>query len=293
MPELPEVETVRTGLAGVLVGARIAAVEARRPDLRFPLPDRFAQRLSGQRIVSLNRRAKYLVAELSGGEDLVVHLGMTGRFCVLGSGNKSTPGRLAHPAAGGARHDHVLLHLEDERVVVYNDARRFGFMLMMPREERLRHPMFRDLGMEPLSEAMTPQHLAGKARGRRTNLKSFLMDQRVLAGLGNIYVSEALHRARLSPDRAVATLADRNGRPTSAAARLVPAIREVLLDAIAAGGSTLRDYRRADGTVGGFQNAFSVYGREGETCARGGCGGTVSRSVHAGRATFWCPRCQR
>lgn len=293
MPELPEVETVRTGLAGVLVGARIVAVDARRSDLRFPLPEHFAERLCGQRIIALDRRAKYLVASLSGGEDLVIHLGMTGRFSVLGATGKHTPGNFAHVSGKHEAHDHVVLHLEDGRRVVYNDARRFGFMLMMSRDERPVHPMFRHLGVEPLSEALTPDYLAARSTGKKANLKSFLMDQHVVAGLGNIYVSEALYRARLSPDRRAATLSDRQGRPTAGAARLVLAIRQVLLDAIAAGGSTLRDYRQANGAVGSYQNAFAVYGREGERCLREGCGGTIRRAVHAGRATFFCSRCQR
>lgn len=293
MPELPEVETVRRGLAPVLIGARIARVETRRPDLRFPLPERLQARLEGQSVIDLARRAKYLVASLGGGEDLVVHLGMTGRFSIISGSEKVTPGEFEHETSLDLVHDHVVLHLADGRRVVYNDPRRFGFMLMMPRAERAEHPLFRGLGVEPLSEELTADYLAQKAAGKKTNLKAFLMDQRIVAGLGNIYVSEALYRAGLSPTRGAATLADRKSRPAKHAAALVPAIKHVLNDAIAAGGSTLRDYRQADGTIGDFQNSFAVYGREGRKCARAGCAGAVRRRVDSGRATFFCPSCQR
>lgn len=298
MPELPEVETVRRGLEPALVGRRILRVEARRPDLRFPLPERFCERLSGITITGLERRAKYLVAGLSNGDALVMHLGMTGRFTISEKTNGAgatayQPGAYVYESGADPKHDHVVFHLSGGGRVVYNDPRRFGFMVMMPEAERGAHALFRDLGSEPLGDALTPEYLAARSRGKRVNLKAFLMDQRIVAGLGNIYVSEALFHARLSPDRCAASLIDRRGRPTVRAERLVPAIKSVLEQAIAAGGSTLRDYRDADGKAGAFQEAFAVYDRDGAACLRSGCGGTVKRRVHAGRATYACGRCQR
>jgi formamidopyrimidine-DNA glycosylase len=293
MPELPEVETVCRGLAPVLVGRRITDLETRRPDLRFPLPEHFAERLVGQRVTSLERRAKYLIAGLSGGEDLVMHLGMTGRFTIVQRGLRETPGEYANSVGPDPAHDHVVLRLSGGARIVYNDPRRFGFMVMMPHAERFEHPLFHGLGVEPLSPELTPEYLALRARGKKANLKAFLMDQRIVAGLGNIYVSEALFRARLSPNRAAHTIADRRGAATEKAKRLVPAIREVLLHAIDAGGSTLRDYRDANGVSGAFQDAFAVYDRAGQVCLRPGCGGEIRRTVHSGRASFYCSRCQR
>ncbi|MGO4682280.1 bifunctional DNA-formamidopyrimidine glycosylase/DNA-(apurinic or apyrimidinic site) lyase [Hyphomicrobium sp. 2TAF46] len=293
MPELPEVETVRRGLAPVLVGSRIASLEARRPDLRFPLPERFAERVAGQTVIGLERRAKYLIASLSNGEDLVMHLGMTGRFTIVHDGTADTPGQYAHGAAPDPAHDHVVLHLKGGTRVIYNDPRRFGFMVMLARAERLQHPLFRELGAEPLGAELTPDYLASKAKSRKVNLKAFLMDQHVVAGLGNIYVSEALFQAGLSPNRSAKSLANRRGVPTEGAIRLVPAIRDVLERAIEAGGSTLRDYRHADGKRGAFQERFGVYDRAGSPCQTPGCGGEIRRVVHSGRATFYCPRCQR
>jgi formamidopyrimidine-DNA glycosylase len=293
MPELPEVETVRRGLEPVVAGRRIAAVEIRRPDLRFPFPERFAERLAGQRIVRLDRRAKYLIAALSGGEDLVMHLGMTGRFTIVEKGRRDTPGDYANSTGADPAHDHVVLKLSGGAHIVYNDPRRFGFMVMMPHAERSEHPLFRGLGVEPLGPELTADYLAARARGKKANLKAFLMDQRIVAGLGNIYVSEALFRAGLSPNRGARALADRRGLATGRAKALVPAIRDVLERAIAAGGSTLRDYRAADGASGAFQDSFAVYDRTGLPCLRAGCGGEIRRVVHAGRASFYCPRCQR
>ena len=298
MPELPEVETVRRGLEPVLVGHRILRVEARRPDLRFPLPEQFCERLSGIEITGLQRRAKYLVADLSSGDALVMHLGMTGRFTISEKSNGEAenayqPGAYVYESGADPKHDHVVFHLSGGGRVTYNDPRRFGFMVMMPEAERSAHALFRDLGSEPLGDALTPDYLAARARGRRVNLKAFLMDQRIVAGLGNIYVSEALFRAGLSPDRMAASLVDRRGRPTVRAQRLVPAIKSVLEQAIAAGGSTLRDYRDADGNAGAFQEAFAVYDRDGAACLRTGCGGVIKRRVHSGRATYACGRCQR
>lgn len=294
VPELPEVETVRRGLAPALTGRRIAGLEVRRPDLRFPLPERFAERVAGSTVRALSRRAKYLIAELSSGDDLVMHLGMTGRFTVHDElGRAEVPGAYVYEIAGDPAHDHIVLNLEGGTRVVYNDPRRFGFMLLIPHAERARHPLFSALGPEPVGDALTAEYLAARAQDRKINLKSFLMDQRTVAGLGNIYVSEALWRARLSPNRTARTLANRAGRPTEHAVRLVQAIRAVIDAAIRAGGSTLRDYRHTDGATGSFQESFAVYDRDGGACTTPGCAGTVRRVIHTGRATFYCPKCQR
>lgn len=293
MPELPEVETIRRGLEPVLAGARIRRLHMRRPDLRFPLPDHFAERVEGQRIERLIRRAKYLVAELSGGEALVMHLGMTGRFSVVTPQRQQVLGAYVYETEGDPVHNHVAFDLSNGISVIYNDPRRFGFMVMMDAATRERHALFRRMGVEPLGPDLTAEYLASRAHGRKSNLKAFLMDQRNVAGLGNIYVSEALHRAAISPNRAARFLSDRSGLPTDRARALVPAIQSVLEQAIAAGGSTLKDYRHADGERGAFQESFAVYDREGAPCPRPGCGGTIRRTVHSGRATYACTRCQR
>lgn len=293
MPELPEVETVRRGLEPVLAGAKVRRVEARRPDLRFPLPERFAARVEGQTIVRLERRAKYLVAVLSGGEALVMHLGMTGRFTIQSDNRTALLGEYIYPAGADPKHDHVVLHVSGGKRVVYNDPRRFGFMILMADRDRPQHALFKALGAEPLSADLTAEYLAKRAFNRKVNLKSFLMDQRNIAGLGNIYVSEALHRAGLSPDRAARYLCDKRGQPTVRAHSLVPAIQSVLRQAISAGGSTLKDYRHADGEKGAFQEAFAVYDRADAPCVRPGCSGKVRRTIHGGRATYACTVCQR
>ena len=295
MPELPEVETVRRGLEPAMVGRMFNRVETRRPDLRFPLPERMAERLQGRTLEHLGRRSKYLIGRVSGGEVLIMHLGMSGRFTISKAmpGGDKRPGWFTHETGAAPKHDHVVFDMSGGTRVTYNDPRRFGFMVMIAEAELETHPLIRDLGPEPLGNAMTAAYLAERAMGRKADLKSFLMDQRNIAGLGNIYVAEALFRAELSPNRAASCLADHKGRPTARAERLVPAIRQVLEDAIAAGGSTLRDYRAADGELGYFQHQFLVYGRTGEACARPGCQGIVRRSIHAGRSTFHCSSCQR
>lgn len=294
MPELPEVETVRRGLEPAMVGRRIVRLEARRPDLRFALPERFAERVEGRRIEHLGRRSKYLVARIEGGENLIMHLGMTGRFTIEGV----RQGEFVHETGADPKHDHVVFEMVDGKGraasrIVYNDPRRFGFMVMVRQEEFEAHALIRNLGPEPLGNALSADYLAAQAAGRKADLKAFLMDQRNIAGLGNIYVAEALFRAGLSPNRCAACLADSKGRPTGRAHRLVPAIRQVLEDAIAAGGSTLRDYRATDGALGYFQHQFLVYGRAGEACRRPGCRGIVRRSIQGGRSTFHCSACQR
>lgn len=293
MPELPEVETVRRGLAPMLIGRRLALVESRRGNLRFPLPDRFCERLMGQKIERLDRRAKYLVACLSGGEALVMHLGMTGRFTLANPEGEAKLGDYIYESDADPRHDHIIFHIAGLGRVIYNDPRRFGFMLLVPARELALHPLFSNLGPEPLGEDFDPHYLANRAATRKVNLKSLLMDQRVAAGLGNIYVCEALFRAGLSPNRPAKSLRDRWGQPTERAGHLVDAIKSVLRDAIAAGGSTLNDYRNAEGGEGRFQEAFRVYGRAGLPCTRAGCDGRIKRTVHTGRATFYCPRCQK
>jgi len=288
MPELPEVETVMRGLVPVMAGARILRVEQRRADLRFPFPLRMAERLAGRRIASLGRRAKYILFHLDKDEVLVAHLGMTGRFTI----NKAATAAFTHEAGGDLAHDHVVFHLAGGAAVTFNDARRFGYMDLLRTGELATHRFFADLGVEPMSDDFTPGYLAARAAGRKVDLKAVLLDQHVIAGVGNIYASEALWRAGLKPERMAATLADRAGRPNARAVALTAAVRSVLADAIAAGGSSLRDYVQASGELGYFQKAHAVYDRTGQPCRREGCGGTVRRSVQSGRATFHCPRCQ-
>jgi formamidopyrimidine-DNA glycosylase len=293
VPELPEVETVRSGLEPVLLGRRFVRVEQRRKDLRFPLPERFAERLTGRRVARLDRRAKYILLHLDNAEVLAIHLGMTGRFSVRRKGRRSQLGEFAREQSQDAKHDHLVFTLSGGAVVTYNDARRFGYMALIPESEIAQDAFFKGLGVEPLSDDLDAAYLAGRALGRKTDLKAFLMDQRIVAGLGNIYVCEALFRAGLDPWKGAARLATGTGKPTAAARRLVIAIKAVLRDAIRAGGSTLRDYRQANGDIGSFQNAFAVYGRKGEPCVKPGCRGTVRRRTQGGRSTFHCPTCQR
>jgi formamidopyrimidine-DNA glycosylase len=283
MPELPEVETVRRGLAPHLEGARIVRVEQNRPDLRFPLPEHFAERLTGATVEALERRAKYLLARLDTGETLVAHLGMTGRFTV----EDRATGRFHHAAGADPKHTHIVFETDRGARVAFNDARRFGFMELVPTARLADHPWFAGMGPEPLGPAFTPKVLAAALAGRRQNVKATLLDQRVVAGLGNIYVSEALHQAGISPERPAGELTAKE------IGKLVPAIRKVLEAAIAAGGSSLRDYRQADGELGYFQHDFRVYDREEQPCLTRGCAGTVRRTVQAGRSTFFCPACQR
>jgi len=288
MPELPEVETVRRGLAPAMEGERFAKVEVRRGDLRWPLPRNFAERLRGKTVEWLGRRAKYLLADLSSGDVLLMHLGMSGSFRV---GKNSTPGSYYHERSKSTAHDHIVFHMSNGMTVTFNDPRRFGSMKLVPRARLEQEPLLRVLGPEPLGNEFDAAMLAEACAGKKTSLKAALSDQRVVAGLGNIYVCEALFRARLSPKRQASTIADRNGRPNERAERLVDAIKAVLMDAIEAGGSSLRDHRRADGSLGDFQHNFKVYDREGELCP--GCRGKIKRIVQVGRSTFYCPSCQK
>lgn len=299
MPELPEVETVRRGLEPVLVGNAFARVEQRRPDLRFPLPKRFVERLTGRRIEGLDRRAKYILARLDDGQVLIMHLGMTGRFAIEKAGaEKSTPGVFVHDATPGAqfgfpKHEHIVFHLGDGSTVRYSDVRRFGIMDLADADALQSHALFKGLGIEPLGDDLTADWLAGRLKGKTTPIKSALLDQRLIAGLGNIYVCEALHRAGLSPMKAAGTLATKTGRPTEKTGALVEAITSVLRDAIRAGGSSLRDYRHTDGRLGRFQHRFQTYGRADARCMREACNGTIRRIAQGGRSTFYCPICQR
>lgn len=291
MPELPEVETVRLGLREALEGRQLVRVEQRRPDLRFALPERFAARLTGRRVERLNRRAKYLLAELDDGAVLLMHLGMSGSFRIEAVEARA-PGDFHHPRSKDPAHDHIVFDTGAARIV-YNDPRRFGFMALIAPGEFDSHALLKDLGPEPLGNRFDAAVLNAALHGRAAPLKSALLDQRVVAGLGNIYVCEALYRARLSPRRKAGSIATAKGPPGKRVERLVAAIREVLREAIAAGGSSLRDHRRADGELGYFQHAFKVYDREGQPCSTPGCGGTVARIVQSGRSTFLCPACQR
>ncbi len=283
MPELPEVETVRRGLMPVIEGRVIVAAGIRRPDLRFALPEGMAGRLTGARVLRLTRRSKYILADLSTDETLLIHLGMSGRILISGQ----TLGAFHHPHPAPEKHDHVVLDFDNGARVTFNDARRFGAMDLMPTAGQDAHWLLRDLGPEPLGNAFHEDYLIARLRGRRMPIKAALLDQRVVAGLGNIYVSEILHRAGIDPRRAAGRISD------TRLATLVPLTRAVLAEAIEAGGSSLRDYRQTDGELGYFQHAFRVYDREGAPCPTPGCGGHVRRIVQSGRSTFHCPKCQR
>jgi formamidopyrimidine-DNA glycosylase len=296
VPELPEVETVCRGLASDLEGQLLAKVETRRADLRVPFSPGFAARLTGRRITSLKRRAKYILAETDGPDTLVIHLGMSGRITIHAPHSLKRPGLFVHetsqigagtPPQEYGPHDHVVLKTESGTQIVYSDHRRFGLMILVKTDTLSSHSLFKNLGPEPLGRDFSAKSLGAKLRNKRTSIKAALLDQRVVAGLGNIYVCEALHRAKLSPRRIAATVAGVRAQ------RLVPAIKKVLREAIAAGGSSLKDYARTDGELGYFQHNFRVYDRQNEICLEKGCDGIIKRLVQSGRSSWYCPNCQR
>lgn len=272
MPELPEVETVCRGLQPFMEGTRFDMVKLRRKDLRFPFPKRFAGRLEGARVLGLHRRAKYILVSLSSGETLIMHLGMSGRFTV---DDEEQP------------HEHVRFFMSNGHEIGYADPRRFGFMDLGQSDRIFEHKFFVQMGMEPLGNELSGERLSELFRDKKTPIKAALLDQRLIAGLGNIYVCEALFRARISPKRLAKSVIGKR------ADRLAPVIRQVLEEAVAAGGSTLKDYARVDGELGYFQHRFQVYGREGEPCVNKTCGAPVKRIVQGGRSTFYCSKCQR
>ena len=293
MPELPEVETVRRGLEPAMLGQVFARVEQNRPDLRFPLPERFAARLTGRRVEALSRRAKYLIADLDDGQALIMHLGMSGRFVVEAPGTPPVePGAYYNDIGRHLQHDHVVFHLGSGARVTYNDVRRFGFMDLVSRADLTASKHFSGMGIEPLGNELSGETLAKLFAGKFAPLKAALLDQRLVAGLGNIYVCEALFRAGLHPEAEAGSIATATGRPRPAAHALARIIREVLEEAILSGGSTLRDFAHADGSLGYFQHRFRVYDREGQPCTVPGCGTMVSRLVQSGRSTFLCESCQ-
>lgn len=283
MPELPEVETVRRGLLPAMEGQVIELAQVNRADLRWPFPPQMAERLTGARVLRLRRRSKYILADLSTDETLLIHLGMSGRMLISGD----LLGAFHHDHPAPQKHDHVVLTMESGARVTFNDARRFGAMDMFPTATGEAHPLLAALGPEPLGNAFDEAYLSARLKGRNTPIKSALLDQHIVAGLGNIYVCETLYRAGISPKKKAGDLTVKR------ASALVPIIRDVLTEAIEAGGSSLRDYRQTDGELGYFQHTFQVYGREGELCRTPGCTAQIERIVQSGRSSFYCPTCQR
>lgn len=283
MPELPEVETVLRGLAPVLEGRTIVKAKVNRPDLRWPFPENMAGRISGQKISKLWRRSKYILADLSSGESLLIHLGMSGRILISGD----PLGTFVHDHPAAQKHDHVVFDIDNGARVTFNDPRRFGAMDLLSTDGADHHPLLRDIGPEPLSNAFNETYLIERLKGKKSAIKSVLLDQKIVAGLGNIYVCEALYRAGISPKRLAGKTAEKR------LAALVPIIRQVLDEAINAGGSSLRDFRQADGELGYFQHSFNVYGREGLHCVSDGCDHAVQRIVQSGRSSFYCKNCQK
>ena len=287
MPELPEVETVRRGLEPAMSGQTIPRAEIRREGLRWPFPAGLAERLEGARVLALRRRSKYLLADLSSGETMLLHLGMSGRLTVSGLAAPFVPGQFHHHHPAEQKHDHVVLHLGNGARITFNDARRFGMLDLFSTGMAEHYPLLASLGPEPLGNSFNADWLAAQLAGRRGPIKALLLDQRLVAGLGNIYVSEALFRAGIHPARPGGEIGAAQMEP------LVQAIRTVLAEAIEAGGSSLRDYRQAGGELGYFQHAFRVYGKEGAPCTTQGCAGQIRRLMQAGRSSFFCPQCQR
>jgi formamidopyrimidine-DNA glycosylase len=293
MPELPEVETVRRGLEPILVGQTIGEVKHSLAPLRYPLPSNFSALLRGKKIQAMRRRAKYLLMDLEGELVVLCHLGMSGSFRIEAESHENAPGRYFYGRSKSAEHDHISFTLGNGARVIYNDPRRFGFMDVLARSEINESRFLKGLGIEPLGNELIPELLAPLFARSRVNLKGFLLDQSKIAGLGNIYVCEVLHRTGLSPDRLAHTLVTSGGGPRKKLGELCTEIRQVLNDAIAAGGSSLRDHQRVDGDLGYFQHTFQVYSREGESCQTQNCKGTIERRIHAGRSTFFCRSCQK
>lgn len=287
MPELPEVETVMRGLEPAMQGAMFIRVEQRRADLRFPFPEDFVSQLVGRRVLGLRRRAKYILVDLEGGLTLIMHLGMSGRFTIADTITDEKDADTSVSAIQNEKHEHVVFHLSPTTRIGYSDPRRFGMMDLVDTSKLEEHKFFASLGIEPLGNELSPAYLDQAYAGKATPIKAAMLDQRIVVGLGNIYVCEALFRARISPKRKAASV---KGVRTK---RLVPIIRDILSEAIEAGGSTLKDFAHTDGELGYFQHRFSVYDREGETCVVEGCDGTIQRIVQSGRSTFYCPNCQR
>lgn len=283
MPELPEVETVRRGLTPAMEGQVIARAAVNRPDLRWPFPPGMAERLTGKRILGLRRRSKYILADLDSGETLLIHLGMSGRMLISGD----PLGQFVHHHPAPEKHDHVVFDMANGARITFNDPRRFGAMDLFATADGETHPLLAALGPEPLGNSFHEAYLSNALATRNTPMKSALLDQKIIAGLGNIYVCEALYRSKIHPARPARNVSK------ARIARLVPVIRDVLTDAIKAGGSSLRDFRQADGELGYFQHSFDVYGREGAPCRTPGCTSTIRRIVQSGRSTFYCPTCQR
>lgn len=277
MPELPEVETVRRGMLPYLEGQTVARVRVNRPDLRIPFPPDLKERLEGAHFVTLRRRSKYILMDTDRDDTVLLHLGMSGRITLTGAKDE-------RPAYG--KHDHVVLETRRGDQMIFTDPRRFGMLTLYPTDTESDHALLRDIGPEPLGNSFNESDFVRALKGRRSPMKAVLLDQKTVAGLGNIYVAEALWRAGINPKRRADQLAK------ARAQSLVPIIRTVLEDAIASGGSTLRDYVGVSGELGYFQHKFDVYGREGEPCRRAGCGGTVTRITQSGRSTFYCPACQ-
>jgi formamidopyrimidine-DNA glycosylase len=281
MPELPEVETVRRGLAPMMEGFRLTKAIVRRPDLRIPFPPRFAERLNGRRVLQLRRRDKYILADLDSGDTLVIHLGMSGRMTIYEGAQTSPANKDLGP------HDHVIFETDAPARIIFTDHRRFGLMTLVNTANAEDDKIFAGMGPEPLSNAFNEDVLSAALKGKNTPIKSALLDQRVIAGLGNIYVCEALFRSHISPKRKAASVSGKRSGP------LTHAIKTVLMEAIESGGSTLRDYAKADGSLGYFQHRFAVYDREDAPCSQDGCNGTITRIVQSGRSTFYCCKCQR
>ncbi|MGX9355985.1 bifunctional DNA-formamidopyrimidine glycosylase/DNA-(apurinic or apyrimidinic site) lyase [Roseobacteraceae bacterium S113] len=283
MPELPEVETVMRGMAPAMEGTRIVRADVNRPDLRWPFPERMAERLSGQDVQRLRRRSKYILADLSSGESLLIHLGMSGRILISGD----PLGQFVHDHPAAEKHDHVVFHMENGARITFNDPRRFGAMDLLETATAESHALLASIGPEPFGNSFNEAYLTEALAQRNTPIKSALLDQKLVAGLGNIYVCETLYRVGVSPRRKARNV------PKAKVSAMVPVIREVLQEAIDAGGSSLRDFRQADGELGYFQHSFDVYGREGALCHTPECGAEIQRIVQSGRSSFFCPSCQR